>query len=96
MTEHQLTEILIRSNERGREVCSASKHLIIANAGIEFGYVEDVMTVSAKVLHDRPRNAFIANEIQAASSDVGYTTSARNASAAKLNAAAIASLLRRG
>jgi hypothetical protein len=37
------------------------------------------VTLVTKTLDDRTLNAFITEEIQAASSDVGYTTSARSA-----------------
>jgi hypothetical protein len=60
---------------------------IILRPGIRLCDVVDVMTVLTQMLYDRSLDALITDELQAASSELGYTTSARSASAAKASAA---------
>ena len=94
--DDQLTEILVARQQHRLVIVCLPQDLVVRHARRELGNIEDIITIVAKPLHDRPIDAFISKHGHADFALTGYTTSARSASAAKRRAASTPSRVNRG
>jgi hypothetical protein len=71
LSNDKLAEILVGRDDRSAEIRCPSENDVVADPGVSFRYVEYVVPVVPKEFNNRSLNAFIANQIQAASSEPG-------------------------
>jgi len=90
-SEDEFAEVLVGRKENRFQIAAALKDQVIGDSWLQLGDVKHLVPERAKPSHNLAVNAFIGNDLHPAMRSVGYTTSARKASAAKAIAARTAS-----
>ncbi len=91
LTNHHLSEILIRRQQQCCLLIRQVQDSIIGHAWPQFSYIRNLIPFSPETCDNRAVNALVSYKVHAGASAKGYTTSARRASLAKAKAAKIAS-----
>ena len=71
LTEDQLSEVLVRSQEKGTILSSPPKHQLVRQPWVELGDIGHLVPILPKALDDLAINAFVGDELHAASLGMG-------------------------
>lgn len=96
LAEDELAKILVRGDKQSTALIRLPENSVIHGTGRKLRDVEHIVTVRPQPLHYRTVDIFICDDVHAVFVLIGYTISARRASAAKRNAASTPSRVRRG
>lgn len=76
LSENQLAEVLIPGEEDGVSGRREGQHGVVIEPRLQLGHIRNLVPVLSEGLDDRSIDTLVGDELQAASSGVGYTTSA--------------------
>ena len=96
LTKDQLAKIFVSRQQYRLLLIRHGQNGLVRETGRHFYDSQNIMPINPQPLHHRLVDTLVRQENHESVWDIGYTTSARKASAANANAARTASRVRRG
>ena len=95
LTEDEFAEVLVGGDGQGFMCQALAEHVLVGNAGGQFGNIDNLMTGDTQGGHDLAVHAFVGDKVHA-TLPTGYTTSAFSACEANCSAARTPASVSRG